>query len=170
MDSRCIRAEKRARSMSNERRGQGSSVTQYNPLETRSLPRGGINRSIPQEGQSGAASHQQSFLSSLFLWGRLAGVPSGSGGLAIRLPLAWISSRLSPEPFNLRSRSGPSKRKPRRNLNLPGRPVRRLQGFDPVRRIRVHAALNVERIEGVHIHPQRDPLGQREDFIQRHVR
>src|SRR2546430_5315772 len=44
-----------------------------------------------------------------------------------------------------------------------------LERFDAIRRIRVDAALDVERVEGVDVYSQLDPLGNREDLIQRHV-
>ena len=43
-------------------------------------------------------------------------------------------------------------RQSRRDLNLARRPVRGLKRLGAVRRIRIHPALNIERVERIHIH------------------
>ena len=51
-----------------------------------------------------------------------------------------------------------SEREPCGELDLVRRPVGRLQTLDAIRRIRVDAALEVERVEGVHVHSHPDPF------------
>ena len=44
-----------------------------------------------------------------------------------------------------------SERQPGGELNLPRCPVGSLQRLDAVRRVRIDAALDVERVEGIHV-------------------
>ena len=52
-------------------------------------------------------------------------------------------------------------------LNLTRRAVGALQRLNTVRRVRIDAILNIERLEGIDVHSQLDPLADREGLIQR---
>src|ERR1017187_5385703 len=54
-------------------------------------------------------------------------------------------------------------------LDLARGPVGGLKRLRAVRGIQVDAALNIERVEGIHVHSQLDPLGKLKDLIQRNV-
>src|ERR1700722_13064550 len=54
-------------------------------------------------------------------------------------------------------------------LDLAGSPIGSLERLRAVRRIRVDAALYVERVEGVHVHSKLDSLGKTKDLVQRDI-